>query len=129
MEQPQTILIPSYSVILKEKSEDFFENELGQAIDDILTGLGVGSKQAIYRHLKNHYGIDQDEIHNQIEDFTKAIEQIFGSVAKLIEIKIIERLHVKFDDFSYSPKKEELDFVKYVYGLHEYLQLKLENPV
>ena len=95
-----------------------------EAIDDILSALGNANKQAIYRHLKNNYGINEKEIPYKIEDFARAIEQTFGSVAKLIEIKIIERLHAKYKDFSYTPKKGELNFVEFVYNLQNHLELE-----
>lgn len=128
MGQTQTIIIPSH-LFQMEKSETHFETAVTQAINDVLSALGAANKQAIYRHLKNHYGIDENEIPNQIEDFATAIEQIFGPVAKLLEIKIIEQLHGKYKDFAYSPEKAELDFSEFVNSLQEYLQLKPENSV
>lgn len=127
MGQFQTIIISSYPIIQMEKTETFYENTLSQTIDDVLSCLGAATKQTIYQHLKNHYGIDQDEIPYQIEDFTVAIEQIFGNVAQLIEIKIIERLHAKYKGFAYSPEKGELDFTEFIYSLQEYLRSKPEN--
>ncbi|MGO8805025.1 MAG: hypothetical protein ACLQO7_00260 [Candidatus Bathyarchaeia archaeon] len=125
MEHPQTILSASYSFLtLNEEPETIFKNAVAHAIDDVLSDLGNINKQAIYRHLKNNYGINENEIPYKIEDFASAIEQIFGSVAKLIEIKIIERLHAKYEDFSYTPEKGELNFVEFVYNLQHHLQLE-----
>ena len=118
-----------FTRIRNKESETVFENALGQAIDNILSALGNANKQAIYRHLKNNYGINENEIPCKIEDFACALEQIFGSAAKLIEIKIIEQLHAKYKDFAYAPKKGELNFVEFVYSLQHYFQLKtLEIP-
>jgi hypothetical protein len=125
MEQPQIILSGSHSILLQnEETKSVFENTLEQAIDDILAALGKNNKQAIYHQLKINYGINKSEIPRKIEDFATAIEQIFGSVAKLLEIKIIERLHSKYKDFYYTPKKEELNFVEFIYNLQLYVQLK-----
>jgi nucleoside-diphosphate-sugar epimerase len=125
MGQPQSILSASYSFLTQnEEPEILFETVIAHAIDDVLSALGDASKQAIYRHLKNNYGINENEIPYKIEDFARAIEQTFGSVAKLIEIKIIERLHAKYKDFSYVPEKGELNFVEFVYNLQHRLQLE-----
>jgi hypothetical protein len=106
MGQPQTILKASYSFLIQsEEPETLFETIVAQAIDDVLSDLGNANKQAIYRHLKNNYGINENEIPYKIEDFARAIEQTFGSVAKLIEIKIIERLHAKYRLLLYSKKR------------------------
>jgi hypothetical protein len=101
-----------------EPVEVIFEASVGQAIDDTLSALGESPKQAIYRHLKIVYGINKEDIPNKIEAFASALEQTFGSVSKLIEIKIIERLHSQYEDFCYVSKNGELDFVKYVTDLH-----------
>jgi len=124
MGQPQTILTAPYSFLVpNEESKTIFENAVAHAIDDVFSSLGDASKRAIYRHLKNNYSINENEIPDKIEDFTRAIEQTFGPVAKLIEIKIIERLHSECEDFSYTPEKGELNFVEFVYYLQHHLQL------
>ena len=125
MRQPQTVLSASYSFLIQnEESETLFENVVAQVIDDILSSLGDNNKQAIYRHLKINYGINKKDIPYKIENFANAIEQTFGSVAKIIEIKIIERLHAKYKDFAYTPKKEELNFVEFTYNLQHHLEPK-----
>src|SRR5208283_2895328 len=124
MGQPQTILSAPYSFLTQsEEPESLFETVIAQAVDDALSDLG-NTKQAIYCHLKNNYGINKKEIPRKIEDFTMAIEQIFGPVAKLIEIKIMKRLHVKYEAFLYTPKKGELNFVEFVYNLQRHLELE-----
>ena len=97
---------------------------MAETVDEVLSVLGEASKQAIYCHLKNNYGIEEDEIPVKIEDFTKAFEQIFGTVANMIEIKIMERLHARYQHFEYTPKKGKLDFVEFVKNLQRYLQLE-----
>jgi hypothetical protein len=99
-----------------------FEMGVTEAIDEIFLSFGNVVKPAIYHHLENSYGIKKEEIPFKIEDFAEALEQTFGSVAKLIEIKIIERLHAKHKDFFYVPKKGELNFVEFVSNLQNYLE-------
>jgi len=114
--------VPCSFLVQNEPFKTDFETAVTEAIDDILSSFGNMVKQAIYRQLENRYGIKKEEIPFKIEDFADAIEQTFGSVAKLIEIKIIERLHAKYRDFFYVPNKEELDFVEFVSNLQHYLE-------
>ena len=109
--QTQTDLSTPISFLIENQpSEILFETQLSEAIDDILSGLGDVNKQAIYRHLKNYYGINENEIPYEIKDFARAIEKIFGPVAKLLEIKIIERLHAKYKDFFVYSRKWRVEF-------------------
>jgi len=100
-----------------------FETAIAEAIDDVLSAFGNHVKQTVYHHLENSYDIKRNEIPIKIEDFADAIEQTFGPVAKLIEIKIIERLHAEYRDFLYVPKKDELDFAEFVFNFQRYLEL------
>ena len=125
MGQTQALLGSSCSFLIKNESvELIFEVMVGQAVDDALSALGESPKQAIYRHLKIVYGINKEDIPNKIDAFANAIEQTFGSVAKLIEIKIIERLHSQYEDFCYIPKNRQLDFVEYIIDLQDRLEPK-----
>jgi len=126
MSRPQTLLSRPCTLLIKnEPGEAIFEVAVGQAIDEILSALGENSKQAIYSHLKMVYGIDKEDIPYKVEDFAKAIEQTFGSVAKVIEIKIIERLHSQYEDFCYAPKNRELDFAEYITDMQNCLEPKV----
>lgn len=122
MAQPQTAIIVSYSLL--NYDVEAFNKATELAIDDILSALGETNKLAVYRHLKTNYGISKKEIPHKIEDFAKAIEVTFGSAAKIIEIKIMERLHAKYSDFSYVSKEGNLDFVEFFYNLQHYASLK-----
>ena len=117
MTQPQS-LQARYPAITQSANNFGFEDIVAKAVNDILSALGEDAKQAIYRHLENSCGISRTDIPNRIEDFANAIENTFGTVGRLIEIKIIERLHVLCSDFHYVPKNGQLDFVEYVKDLH-----------
>jgi hypothetical protein len=109
------VLSPCVSFsLINEHPEIDFETAVGQAVNDTLSALGENTKQAIYSHLKKAYGLNKDEIPNKIEVFSKAVEETLGSVGKLIEIKIIEKLHSQYVDFRFAPKNGKLDFVEYV---------------
>ena len=123
MRQQLTDLSVSYSFLVQDEPlKTKFETALTEAIDDVLSAFGNTNKQVVYRHLESRYGLKKEEIPFKIEDFADAIEQTFGSVAKLIEIKIIERLHAKHEDFFYVPKKAELNFAEFVSNLQHYLE-------
>jgi len=97
-----------------------FEDTLNWVIENIFAELSE-NKQAIYRYLETNYGIKKDEIAFKLEDFALAINQTFGPAAKIIQIKIIERLHARFVDFSYTPNDNDLNFLDFLTNLRHYL--------
>jgi len=113
---------PFSFLVLNESPKTKFETAVTEAIEDMLSSFGSNSKQAIYSHLERRYGLGKEEIPFKIEDFARAIEQTFGSAAGNVEIKIIECLHAKCQDFSYVPRNGELDFVEFIYNLQNHLQ-------
>lgn len=97
-----------------ESCKGNFEKLLIEAVDDGFSSLGESCKQAIYFHLENTFKIKRQEIPSKIEDFAKAIEQIFGPGAKLIEIEIMKVLRQKVEHFKYFPKQEDIIFTEYI---------------
>jgi len=86
-----------------------FEELLAEAVDEGLSSLGDSAKQAIYFHLEKTFSIEKQNIPNKIEEFTNAIEKIFGLGAKTLEIRIIKSLYEKVGrDFKYFPEKENI---------------------
>jgi len=75
--------------------EGSFCNIVLEAIDEGLTSLGESSKKKIYFHLEKTFGIRKRQIPLRINDFSDALERIFGSSAKHLEILLIKRLHTK----------------------------------
>ena len=86
--------------ILTEKDKRL-KQILLEAIDEGLLMLGEGGKQSIHYHVETHYQIKREEICDRIEAFGKALENLFGAGAKLIEATIAknlyERLGLKFE--------------------------------
>jgi nucleoside-diphosphate-sugar epimerase len=101
--------------------KDNFEKLLMEAVDTVFSSLGDSCKQALYFHLKHRYNIIEQEIPQRIEDFADTLEEIFGLGAKLIEIEIMRALFAEVQDFSYSPKQEDLSFTKYLETLCNFL--------
>lgn len=100
-----------------------YEATIIDAIDESLAAFGKTAKQAVYYQLETAFCIKKDEIPFKIRKFAEAIEKLFGPGAKLIEMKIIEALHEKFQDFTYIPQKKELVFTEYVENLLRFLPL------
>jgi len=92
-----------------------FEEVLLEAIDESFSWLGESEKQAIYFFLEKRYKISKQEIPYRIEEFTEAIEDIFGLGAKIIEIRIMKNLFSKMGySFPYLHAQEGLEFTKYI---------------
>ena len=98
-----------------------FEIAVTESIDEVFTTLGENVKQAMYSYLKNRYNMRKEQIPSMIEDFTNAIESIFGDAAKLVELKIIEKLQGKVKGFTYKSKSKEMFFAEYITALQRHL--------
>ena len=94
-----------------------FEKLLLEAIDEGLSSLGETCKQVIYFHLEKKFKLTKQEIPSRIDDFTEAMENIFGVGAKVLEIRIMRNL---FKNMGYPfpyfrlRTQECLEFTKYI---------------
>lgn len=68
---------------------------LEEAIDDGLNVLGKSGKQMLYFHLENNYSVKKHEIAQKPEDFTEAIQEIFGAGASVLEKLILKSVYSK----------------------------------
>ena len=92
-----------------------FENHLLEAIDEGLSILGESGRQAIYYRLEKNFKIKKQKIPYKIEEFTDAIERIFGDGTKILEIRIMKFLFKKVRyAFKEYPKLESLTFMEYI---------------
>ncbi|MGD2066721.1 MAG: hypothetical protein PVI43_06100 [Candidatus Bathyarchaeota archaeon] len=92
-----------------------FEKVLLEAVDEGLSCLGESGKQTIYFHLETEYNITKQDIPYKIEDFTEALEAIFGLGAKLLEIKIMKNLFTKMGYLQpHFHTQQVLEFTKYI---------------
>ena len=101
----------------KKKGEKF-EDTLLCAIDDAFSLLGEEVKKALYFHLEHDLLIARQDIPDRIDDFSDALERVFGIGARQLELLIMQALKQKI---SASYKWEgpswlipDLTFVKYV---------------
>ena len=116
MMNPQAI----YTSLEFPGNKQNFETTLLEAIDEIFSSFGNNCKRALYLHLKDNYEIKKKEVPRKIQDFADAIEEIFGAGSRLLEMRIIEALHEKVQDFVYFPQKD-LVFTEYVTSLGSFL--------
>ena len=92
-----------------------FEELLLGAIDEGLALLGDLSKQAFYYHLEETFNINRQDIPCKIEEFTDAIEKIFGTGAKIIQIQIMKCLFKKVGyTIKHYKKPTSLEFTEYI---------------
>jgi hypothetical protein len=105
----------------QKPTEDKFNVAIIEAVEESFSSFSNLVKKAAYLHLENTFKIKKQEIPSKIEDFSDAIEQMFGVGAKLIEIRIIEALHKRIRGFVFFPKKGDVDFKEYVASLRAFL--------
>jgi len=96
-----------------------------EAVDEGLSSLGNTSKQTIYSHLEKTFKIKKQDIFLKIEKFAKAIEEIIGPGAKLLEIQIMKNLYRKIgQSFKYSSTQKNLTFTEYLIATHTFYAKK-----
>jgi hypothetical protein len=116
--QKQNLTIPCLHVIKKsEKNKDDPTSIIITAIEESFSSL-INSEYNIFMQLQP-YGITKANIKNNIKKFTKIIENQFGLGAKLIEIKIIQLIHQKIQNISYTPKNHDLFFDEYLSAIFQ----------
>jgi hypothetical protein len=98
-----------------EKRTMNFEEDLLEAIDEGFSLLGESPKQAVYFHLEKTFQMNRLDIPYRIEEFTDAIEKIFGTGAKILEIQIMRCLFKKVGyTFKHYPKRKNITFTEYI---------------
>ncbi len=102
-------------------SKSDFEKFLIDAVDQELSILGDDAKKATYSCLKGTFGIKKHEIPNKIEEFAFALERIFGAGAKVLEVRIIESVCRRVNNFKYFPKHGDIFFADYLIALRSHL--------
>jgi len=66
------------------------------AVEDGLSSLGDSPKQAIIFHLETSFNIKKEQIPENLTEFTKALEKIFGPGASYLEKLIVKNLYERF---------------------------------
>jgi hypothetical protein len=99
-----------------------FDLAVIESIDEVFTNLGENVKEAMYSYLEIRYSMQKEQIPSMIDEFTDAVESLFGEAAKLVELKIIERIQGRVKGFSYKSKTTEIFFSEYISALQMYLK-------
>jgi hypothetical protein len=107
----------------KEKPTEYkFNVAMIEAVEESFSSFNNLDKEAVYLHLENVFKVKKQEIPSKIEEFSDAVDRMFGVGAKLVEIRIIEALHSKTQEFLFVPRKGDVDFKEYVADLRAFLQ-------
>ena len=97
------------------KNTDDFEEILLEAIDEGLSLIGESAKKVVYAYLEKMFKMSKEDIPYRIEDYTRAIEEIFGTGAKIIQIKTMRSLYKKVAyPIKQYPEEKSLTFTEYV---------------
>jgi hypothetical protein len=104
--------------LAKSKNETKFDAVLLDAIDTAFSALGQNVKLSIYFNLEAKFGLPKQDIPDRINDFSNALDQIFGQAARSLEILIMKYLNdkVKCSYKWVGPKwlVPDLTFEKYI---------------
>ena len=102
----------------KRNSEKKFSQILVESIDEAFLTLGENSKSLLYFYLETKFAISKQDIPKRIDDFSDALEQIFGVAALQIEILIMKCLNQRVNcTYKWVGPKwlvPDLTFTKYV---------------
>jgi len=92
-----------------------FEELLREAVDEGLSLLGESAKQVVYFHLEKTFKMNRLDIPYRIEEFIDAINRIFGTGVKILEIQIMKCLFKKVGcTIKHYPEGDGLEFAEYV---------------
>ena len=115
---PTSIIELNYE---SEQTKTNFETAVTESVDQVFASLGENVKNAVYKYVETKYNIRKEQIPANIEDFTVALESIFGDAAKLVELKIMRTLQGKVGDFIFRSKNKDMLFVEYLAALQKHL--------
>jgi hypothetical protein len=87
---------------LKEK----FDSCLTQAIDEVIASLGAAVNNEFFEQLDRNFKINNTNIPDRIEDFTKILHRIFGLGASRLELKILQVLNKRMQTKNNLPECE-----------------------
>jgi hypothetical protein len=114
-------IVPIAQITASEPHSHTFNKIVLETIDEVFTCFGNNCKQAIYRYLQNQCNIPRTEIPTRAQEFSNALETLFGPGAGLIEIEIMKRLSSRVPEFKHSPIKSNLSFGNYLSSLNSFL--------
>ncbi len=90
-----------------------FDELLLSSIDNAFFSLGESVKKSIYFHLEEKFCLKRNQIPSRLTKFQEAMEQIFGSGARFLEILIMKNLYLKVGS-SITVDTGQVCFVGYI---------------
>jgi hypothetical protein len=124
--------------IEKDGFEKEFDDILLETIDETLSSLGEPAKNTLYFHLQNSFSISKNEIPKKINEFSDFIQKIFGSGARILEIKFMKTLHSKINIDVKWPEYDgplskwvimDITFIEYVKGMRTTYEANAKKPL
>ena len=79
----------------KEQAVEKFNEALLDSIDEALSALGEDAKKSIYIYFEIKFFMAKQDIPKKINDFSRGLEELFGSGAQSLELLIMKNLHKK----------------------------------
>ncbi len=116
METQQIFSIQIRSSVTKQTAELVFLELINTTVDEVLFSLGTAPRKVICYHLEKAFNMKIDDIANNPEKFSEALDQIFGDAAALLEIRMMQKLHRTFPKFKHKISNE-LTFANYLNAL------------
>lgn len=74
-----------------------FNQTLLEAVDHALLSLGESPRQAVYYHLNKSFKLQREEIPDVTNEFSQALNTIFGPGAEVIEKIIVRNLYSRLN--------------------------------
>lgn len=113
----------------RSKLKSSFNDILLSAIDEALSSLGENVAASIYFHVEKTFDIQRLEIPQRVNDFSDALEKIFGLGARTLEILCMKKFHEKMAVICKWPE-HEWPLCKWVVpemAFYEYVDLVRQN--
>jgi len=89
-----------------------FDKTLLEAVDHALLAFGESPRKAIYYHLRKSFQLQRENIPEDTDKFSQALNTIFGPGAEVIEKLIVKNLYNKLNlSFEEKASFETLDYI------------------
>jgi hypothetical protein len=108
---------------------EVFDKLLLEIIDETLSCLGGSLSAKVYFHLEKSFGLTRPDIPNKVEEFSSALEQIFGKGAFLLESRIMRRLFSKACCLVECCAPEGFEFSEYIGMVKTSILLDSKNNI
>ena len=95
-----------------QKSNNFYEKNMMNSIEESLSTLGEQTKNIIYKYLEKKHCIEKNQIPSNVEVFVNALESILGNGAKFLEFIIMKRFNEKIGNIIEFEYGEIGDYMK-----------------